>query len=266
VLLAALEAPINKFMLDNILRGSNFDSYVLSLFMTLILLVLAHFAGQQARQIHGHYEETIYYSNIVIVALVLIVLAICVGALTIGRAFYSTAPTGVSGQDIFSHIGKEVSTVGPWTAFVKALSDKSAFFLACLNTAGITVAFLAAFVTHDSDKLYQSTIDAVHFAERALSRVAARYERMVARIEGKYGPRLGNIAAAYGTHNAKVVELKRHRGMGLSDEDNFDLTTVDKMLEQARKEIGERTPHNGSRSHAPEDDTQTVSPFPGRRS
>jgi len=99
-------------MLDNILRGSNFDSYVLSLFMTLILLVLAHFAGQQARQIHGHYEETIYYSNIVIVALVLIVLAVCVGALTIGRAFYSSAPIGVSGQDIFSHIGKEVSTIG----------------------------------------------------------------------------------------------------------------------------------------------------------
>jgi uncharacterized membrane protein YidH (DUF202 family) len=266
VLLAALEAPINKFMLDNILRGSNFDSYVLSLFMTLILLVLAHFAGQQARQIHGHYEETIYYSNIVIVALVLIVLAVCVGALTIGRAFYSSAPTGVSGQDIFSHIGKEISTVGPWAAFVKALSDKSAFFLACLNTAGITVAFLAAFVTHDSDKLYQSTIDAVHFAENALSRVAKRYERMVARIERRYGPRLGNIAAAYGAHNAKVVELQRNRGMALSDHDNLDLTTLDKMLEQARKEIGERTHHNGSRGHGPEDDAQTVSPFPGRRS
>jgi len=89
---------------------------------------------------------------------------------------------------------------------------------------------------------------------------------MVARIEGKYGPRLGNIAAAYGTHNAKVVELKRNRGMGLSDDDNFDLTTVDKMLEQARREIGERAHHNGSRSQAPEDETQTVSPFPGRRS
>jgi hypothetical protein len=253
-------------MLDNILRGSNFDSYVLSLFMTLILLVLAHFAGQQARQIHGHYEEKIYYSNIVIVALVLIVLAVCVGALTIGRAFYSSAPTGVSGQDIFSHIGKEISTVGPWTAFVKALSDKSAFFLACLNTAGITVAFLAAFVTHDSDKLYQSTIDAVHFAENALSRIAKRYERMVARIERRYGPRLGNIAAAYGAHNAKVVELQRNRGMALSDDDNLDLTTLDKMLEQARKEIGERTHHNGPRGHGPEDDAQTVSPFPGRRS
>ena len=97
LLLAALEAPINKFMLDNILRGSNFDSYVLSLFMTLILLVLAHFAGHQARQIHGQYQETIYVSNIVIACLVVIVLAMCVGALTIGRAFYSTAPAGVSG-------------------------------------------------------------------------------------------------------------------------------------------------------------------------
>jgi len=75
ILLAALEAPINKFMLDNILRGSNFDSYVLSLFMTLILLVLAHFAGHQARQIHGQYQETIYVSNIVIACLVVVVLA-----------------------------------------------------------------------------------------------------------------------------------------------------------------------------------------------
>jgi hypothetical protein len=265
ILLAALEAPINKFMLDNILRGSNFDSYVLSLFMTLILLVLAHFAGHQARQIHGQYQETIYVSNIVIACLVVVVLAICVGALTIGRAFYSTAPAGVSGQDIFSHIGKEVSTVGPWTAFVNALYDKSAFFLACLNTAGITAAFLAAFVTNDSDKLYQSALDGVHSTESVLSRVRKRYERLVARIARKYGPRLGNVAAAYGVHNAKVVELKRNRGIALSEDDNLDLTTLDRMLVEARNEIGQRQ-HKESRGHAPEDDTQTVSPFPGRRS
>jgi hypothetical protein len=265
LLLAALEAPINKFMLDNILRGSNFDSYVLSLFMTLILLVLAHFAGHQARQIHGQYQETIYFSNIVIACLVVIILAMCVGALTIGRAFYSTAPAGVSGQDIFSHIGRQVSTVGPWTAFVNALYDKSAFFLACLNTAGITAAFLAAFITNDSDKLYQSALDGVDSTESALSRVRKRYERMVARIARKYGPRLGNVAAAYGTHNAKVVELKRNRGIALSEDDNLDLTTLDRMLVEARNEIGQRTRHGGSRSPAPEDDTQTVSPFPGRR-
>jgi hypothetical protein len=66
MILAALEAPINKFMLDNILRGNNFDSYMLSLFLTLALLILAHFAGQQARQIRGTHHETIYFSNILI--------------------------------------------------------------------------------------------------------------------------------------------------------------------------------------------------------
>jgi len=88
---------------------------------------------------------------------------------------------------------------------------------------------------------------------------------MVARIARKYGPRLGNVAAAYGTHNAKVVELKRNRGIALSEDDNLDLTTLDKMLVEARNEIGQRR-HKESRGLAPEDDTQTVSPFPGRRS
>ena len=128
-----------------------------------------------------------------------------------------------------------------------------------------TAAFLAAFITNDSDKLYQSALDAVDSTESALSRVRKRYERMVARIARKYGPRLGIVAAAYGTHNAKVVELKRNRGIASSEDDNLDLTTLDRMLVEARNEIGQRTRHGGSRSPAPEDDTQTVSPFPGRR-
>jgi hypothetical protein len=43
------------------------------------------------------------------------------------------------------------------------------------------------------------------------------------------------------------------------------LTTLDRMLVEARNEIGQRQ-HKESRGHAPEDDAQTVSPFPGRRS
>jgi hypothetical protein len=52
----------------------------------------------------------------------------------------------------------------------------------------------------------------------------------------------------------------------LSEDDNLDLTTLDRMLVEARNEFRQRTQHSGSRSPAPEDDTQTVSPFPGRRS
>jgi hypothetical protein len=107
-LLAALEAPINKFMLDNIMRGSNFDSYVVSLFLTFALLYLAHIAGHLTRQIYSAFQEKIYISNIVIALVIVVFLAICIGVLTIGRAFFSTAGPAAAGLDIFVEIGKQV--------------------------------------------------------------------------------------------------------------------------------------------------------------
>ena len=152
---AAMEAPINKFMLDNILRGNNFDSYVLSLFLTLVMLLLAHIAGMQARQIHGAYEDKIYWGKIVVPIILLSVLAVCVGALTIGRAFYSTSASALPSSNIFSEIQIRVQNVGPWSALMAALSDQAAFFLASLNIAGIAGAFILAFVSHDSDPVYE---------------------------------------------------------------------------------------------------------------
>ena len=270
IILAVLEAPINKFMLDNILQGSNFNSYVISLFLTLILLLLAHFAGHQARQIRGACEETVYISNIVIVLLVVAVLVVCVGALTIGRAFYSmTAPVGLGGRDIFSEISRQVLAVGPWTAFVAALSDKSAFFLACMNTAGIAVAFLTAFVTHDSDKVYQSALDTERSADKALWRMEKRYDRYVAKIAKKFAPRLSNVAAAYGAQNAQVVAIKSSRGIPLNDDDRFDLNSLDTLLSEAKNELASKPRRSAVLDRpSPEpvnDETQTVSPFVARR-
>lgn len=238
---AALEAPINKFMLDNILQGSNLDSYVLSLFLTLALLGLAHIGGQQARQIKGAYQEKIYISNIIIVAVIFAVLATCVGALTIGRAFYSTSAAMASGQDIFTEIRRQVVNLGPWQALISALSDQAAFFLACLNTAGLAVAFLGAFVTHDSDKVYQSALDERWSAERTLDRLNSKYDKELSRIARQYGPKLNNVAAAYATQNAAIVGSKRANNIPLNDEDAFDLTGLDSLLVEAREEISART-------------------------
>jgi hypothetical protein len=270
IALAVLEAPINKFMLDNILQGSNFDSYAISLFLTLILLLLAHFAGHQARQVRGAYQETVYASNIVIVLLVVTVLVASVGALTIGRAFYSTAgSTGLGGQDIFSEISRQVLTVGPWSAFVAALSDKAAFFLACMNTAGITVAFITAFMTHDSDKIYQSALDSERSADRALWRLEKRYDRRVAKIATKFAPRLSGVAAAYGAQNAQVVAVKRNRGIPLSDDDRLDLNTLDTLLSEAKNELAAKprraAAFEQSNHEHTESEAQTVAPFVARR-
>jgi hypothetical protein len=240
LILAALEAPINKFMLDNILRGSNFESYIVSLFLTLMLLLLAHVAGQQARQIRGAYEETIYLSNIAVALVILFVLAACVGALTIGRAYYTIAGPVAGGKDIFSEIGRQVLTYGLWSAFVTALSNKAAFFLACLNTAGITAAFFTAFITHDSDKIYEGALNAAANSDRLLSKMELKYNRLLEKIAKKFGPKLSKTATSYGMYNAQLVALKQARGAPLSERDTLDITSLDTTLTAARAELASK--------------------------
>ena len=235
--LAAIEAPINKFMLDNILKGSNFESYIFSMFMTLILLLLAHIAGRQARQIYGAYEERFYVGNIVSVVVIFLLLAVCVGALTIGRAAYSVLGSNLPGGEIFAEIGRQIQAVGLWTAFVNALSDQGAFFLAAMNTAGIAGAFFLAFITHDSDKNYQSALDEREKANRQLNRYESAYGRAIERIGRKFRPTLTNIAAAYGAQNARIIALKRGRNAELTEEDRGVLSSQDEVLNAAREHI-----------------------------
>jgi hypothetical protein len=234
---AFLEAPINKFMLDNILQGSNFDSYASSLFLTLIMLLLAHIAGNQLRQIRGAYEGRWYWSKIVVAVFLLAVLSTCVGALTIGRAYYSTAGAGLPSSDIFLEIKVRVQNVGPWGAFVAALSDKAAFFLATLNLAGIAGALLLAFISNDSDMVYQSALDKADKTGRKLKRLAKKYDARNGKIAGKYSRRISNLATAYGAQNAEVIALKKARNSPLADEDKVDVSDLDQLLASIREEM-----------------------------
>ncbi|HEY1748789.1 MAG TPA: hypothetical protein VGG11_18745 [Xanthobacteraceae bacterium] len=248
---AALEAPINKFMLDNILRGNNFDSYALSLFLTLIMLLLAHIAGTQARQIKGSYEDRMYWSKLAVSLIILAVLATCVGALTIGRAYYSTAPDAFISTNIFSEIQTRIHSVGLWAALGAALSDQAAFFLASLNLAGIAGAFFLAFTSHDSDVVYQAALDKAESSRIRLDNMARKYDRRLAQIGRKRYRKIQNYAAAYGAQNAEVISHKRARGAALTDDDHVDLSVYDFLLQQARNEIARES--NSKASIRPKD-------------
>lgn len=263
VLLAFLEAPINKFMLDNILRGSNFDSYVISFFVTFIMLALAHYAGHHLRQFRSEHEEKIYYSKIIVAVVILFILAGCVGVLTIGRAFYSTAALVTLGKDIFSEIGRQIINMGVWPTFVAALSDNSALFLACLNTAGLAIAFLAAFTRYDSDKNYQAAIDAERRANKMLTKLESKYSKVVNGIGKKFSPKLSAVAAAYGSQTARLVALKSNRGAEIIPEDQYDITKEDVLLTQARAELNQKAQTHAAERSVPKvvDEIQPVLPL-----
>ena len=138
-----------------------------------------------------------------------------------------------------------------------------------MNTAGIAVAFLTAFVTHDSDKIYQSALDTERSADKALWRMEKRYDRYGARIANKFAPRLSNVAAAYGAQNAQVVAIKRSCGLPLNNDDRFDLNSLDTLLNEAKYELASKprrsTVLDRQTAEPVNDETQTVSPFVARR-
>jgi hypothetical protein len=249
--LAGLEMPINKFMLDNILQGNNAESYLFSFFMTLILLLLAHIAGKLTRQIWGAYKETIYISNIVAASVIVVLLLFCVGALTIGRAAYSATSTNtmLPGNLIFSEIGRQIRNSGLWGAFLHALSDQNAFFLACMNMAGIAASFFAAFITNDSDKVYQAALDERESTHGQLVGAERKYARLVEKVARKYRPDLAGIAATYASQTARIIALKRGRNCPLDADDRKVLSDLDQLLDAVRNHI--ETELRRSESHEP---------------
>jgi hypothetical protein len=241
IILAILEMPINKFMIDNILRTSNIGSYLVSFVMTLAMLALAHFAGHKIRQVRSEYQEKVYWGYVLLSIVIMTVLALFIGAVTIGRAFFSVAGPVTGGRDMFAEIGRQIASAGgPWTAFIQALQVRDAFFLACLNTVGIALAFVAAFVNYDSDKVYQSALDDKEKAKSGLLKMFRRYIKKVDAIERKFAPRLSVISASHSAQNSRVVEMKRRRNAELDADDKFDITGLDNTLAATRAELNRK--------------------------
>jgi hypothetical protein len=267
VCFALLEAPINKFMFDIVLKSNNLESYFVSLLVTAAMLGLAHIAGTQTRQMRGAFEDKFYFGKIVVVLIIMMLLVLCVGILTIGRASYSAAGSNLPNLDIFSHMGVQVQNLGLWAALLAAFSDRAAVILATLNIAGIACAFFFAFITHDSDMFYQAAIDEAASAQRKFGKLAKKYEKRISKVGRKFAPRLAGLVAAHGSQNAKVIAHKRMRNTPLTEDDRVDISTFDTKLAEARHGIGDRARRV---AHLPEefpqsqDNLQSISPMVAR--
>jgi hypothetical protein len=238
--LCAFETPVNKFMFDILLALQNWESYVISFVMSFGLLCLAHVAGFQARQIKGDFEDKFYFGKIAVTIFLLAFLMIAVAVLTVCRAYASTVATTGASFDIFSHVIAQVRSHGAWSAVVTALEDQSAVMLAAFNLTGIACAFILSFITHDSDAVYQASIDAQKASQKKFSIMSRKYDREISKVEKKFSPKLGRYATAFSAHNAKVVALRRTRNAPITELDNFDVNSLDKTLVEARRGIGDR--------------------------
>jgi hypothetical protein len=231
--LAILEAPVNKFLFDYAIQGTNLTSYLVSGAFAILLLLLAHLGGRCIRQVWSEYRRRIVWSNLIIACLAVVVLAILISILTIGRARYSAgaADPGVGG--LFSDIGGQVSQHGFFTSLLNAFSDVSALVLFTVNFGGVTIAMLLGFFSHDPDKDFDHAETALRKATRRLSKLQAKYAQSRAKVIRKFTPDLTGASRNFADANNKIIEMKTLLTLPLDEWDQFVLDDLDTLAEEA---------------------------------
>ena len=257
--LALLEAPVNKYLFDVALQGSNIVSYSISIAVACFLLALAHLAGKCLRQIWSEHRKKLIWSNLLIflASSAVVITVICI--LTVGRA--STAADAALGgfNDIFSAVTSTIGAMGIWGTLSTAFSNIPALILATVNLGGVFVALLLAFFSHDPDKDFDLAANALERARDSVKRLQATYLKKRKKIIRSYEPDLAGISGRHGSANGHVTELKTRLGIPLDDEDRQVIDELDRLAEDSEhaEEAGviEQTEPSAGTLHFPRRDS-----------
>ena len=254
--LAVFEAPINKFLFDYAIQGTNLTSYIISTVFAVLLLLLAHMAGKCIRQIWSEYRRRIVWSNVIIAALAIVVLAFLISILTIGRARYSAGAADPGLGDLFNEIGGKVGQLGFFGSLGEAFSDTSALILFTVNLAGALALLLMGFFSHEPDKDFEHADNDLKKSARAIARLQKKYARSRAKTIRKFTPDLTGTSRNYAESNNRIIEIKSLLHMPLDNTDMFILDTLDDLAAEA--EENEDAPHRQSYPAEPEVEVEEV--------
>ena len=236
-ILAVIETPVNKFLFDTALQSSNAASYLVSFAVAAFILIVAHSAGKLVRQVRSEYTTNFSWSNVILGAVVMIVLAIVVTVLTIGRAEFSAAALDGGLNGLFSSVGAKVASHGLVGALANALADTAALILLMVNVTSIMVAFLLGYFSHDPDKHLDKAFESHKALQRGVERYEARFNKKDASAREQARGKLNAINIRYTAANAAIVAQKTARRLPLEDEDKFSLPTLDPMLARVRGQM-----------------------------
>jgi hypothetical protein len=234
--LALLEAPVNKFLFDYAIQGSNLTSFAVSSAFAVLLLVLAHLGGRCIRQVWSEYRRRVVWSNLVIALLAVVVLAVLISILTIGRARYSAGAADPGVGSLFSDIGGQMTEHGFFGSLFSAFADVSALILFTVNLGGIVIAMLLGFFSHDPDKDFYHSEVALRKATRRLNKLQARYVQSRAKSIRKFTPDLTGASRNFADSNNKIIEMKTLLGVPLDEWDQFVLDDLDQLAEEAEED------------------------------
>jgi hypothetical protein len=256
MVLAIIETPVNKFLFDVAIGGSNLVSYIVALLAALLVLLLSHIAGVAARQWWSEYRNKVVWKHVVVFLFASFILLSIVVILTVGRAAYGTGLSSSGLGDLFQDLQGRIGALGFFGTIFHAFSDVNALILATINLAIIAAAFLLGYFTHDPDNDYHNAWSVMEKQSKSLGSLEDEYAKARAVVIRRYAPDLTGVSRNHSESNRRIVELKVLLQRPLDGDDRRSIDDLDTLAELAEE--------NDSVDHEPEERKAGTVPFAPR--
>jgi hypothetical protein len=207
ILILVAEAAINKVLFDMALLSSTAVSLAASALLSCALVFLSHISGLSWRQAWSEFKERILWANVFIGFVCGGVVLACVSVIMAVRAeFALNADVGI-GFDFLRNITSKILANGIIDFLRSGFATTESLIMGALNSAALLVAFIVAFLSHDSDHEYDSRVREHEGAAAELRRIQRKYGTLVRRIHAKYATQIDNARDAFCSHGGSVEEL-----------------------------------------------------------
>lgn len=212
------EIGTNKVLVDMALLLPSYISILVSAVLSCALLLLSHWAGHSARQVWSESRQKWIVSNILwwcgtaltVVGLIVVMMVL--------RASFANAENFSGGLgNVFGDVANSVKNVGFWGLIWQTLSTPEAAILGAFNLICTLAAFLAGFISHDSDLDYDMSYIQHKKVEDAFYGVRKKYESMIENVHGKYAKKIENQRAAFVEANSRLASSDEKRELRKDD-------------------------------------------------
>lgn len=191
------EAFVNKVLFDMALLSNSIISIAASALVSGFLVLIAHLAGLNIRQVWSDFHHRIIWSKLIWgIVCIFIVFSIVVGIMYT-RAFFDAVSIASGDINVFQDVAKQAFSDGFSKLLSKAFSSSESTVMGTVNFLALFGAFSVAALSHDSDVELDQRYRRVQSANKKLENHQDRFSANIRKIHKNYEIPVRNSKRAF---------------------------------------------------------------------
>lgn len=198
------EAMFNRVVIEMAAPVPAWFAFLISVVASGVLVWFAHVAGTLLRQMWSELNRSIYWMNVIIALLAIILDTLFVLAIIALRGYFTTVDLA-SGIDIFdaaSSILRLDSGV-----LELALTIPEAVTLGAINALGLLLAFVIGMFSHDSEREFDTRYKQLKRDQRNAERAVEHYERRLEAVFRRFERPVAKSGKVYVANGGTIGDL-----------------------------------------------------------